>query len=1504
MDYGDFLYWRNEIPTVEDSECVFIQKTKKTDNRRKLVRQVPCDSAIPWKTTSPEYRPIKDIFYPQIQENALDLELAKVPDRSAPCDAPAPHPHSLFHRRLVELLHTKLAFVKRKSSRKRRDLFSSKGSRMGNRGSNGATPSPPSEEKENNCKPSPSVSGKSSKESSKNAKSDKIPKDSKVQVLPDKLPCRNPPKDLLIPSDSGDSLVSSCSPNSNRIKNFQVDSTPSPDDTSSVSSSLFVDVQEKFYNQEEQGTLNETSSLQEEANKNVEQIPQVPNTEPNHHPDASYPIAAASQNSREDQQLHDEELEDDEDDDWDYHDTQEEAVIMDPRYTEEAIVDYCPPRDKSDNAVPKRRTWSGTKSCPGTPVSDTNLFCQYRERKGSLGNIGCRSTLSTIGSVPRLDMRYEDDVLAEEDEDLRHLSCSTQSLSIPRVQVTPTRQQRQGRGHFAGRRDRSSSELCLHALPSTVPQVLRRYCSQGLMAPPPGGECCLRRVSSLTLDRATLERHVDRPKDLPHELDFGMYEKFQGQMLVNWFCSAFPEDHHCGRPELRLMAAQFCTNLLCAGVLCPVDPRNKEDRLFRPDEMYQWSKLEDPSPPSAYATPGRLSPSAWPPKPPPDLSPTHSELELRDVIANLHDHRLQKEHDKPSVFYLKPSHRIGDYQERVARLELQLEKYQTLTEIEELTKRTKFISCPTSPQSPCAATQTEPPRPMHSSSSQYDIASCTSLLTRSRYSQTESIRSWSTCVQTDEGSPLSKTSVRTQTEDPAAPDVIRGLPRTLSDVSEVLPSLVTDRKPYFYRPSSSVSSFSLSTSTVLPEDHEAKTDVSEKDHSYCERCSNRSVTEAAAQTDCAVDVEIKASKLSVTNDSSLHQMPNLMSIPNTSSAIPPPPPMPGSNIPPPPPMPGSNIPPPPPMPGCNIPPPPPMPGCNIPPPPPMPGCNIPPPPPMPGCNIPPPPPMPGCNIPPPPPMPGCNIPPPPPMPGCNIPPPPPMPGSNIPPPPPMPGCGPPPPPPMPGCGPPPPPPMPGFGPPPPPPMPGFGPPPPPGPFPMARQPYIVRKPAITPKQPMRPLYWTRIQINTPAAIEKETECLWENIEETKIDNWDEFEELFSKQTAKKSPSEPKQVKQTKAKEVAKLLDQKRSQNVGILISSLHLDISDIQHALYNFDTSVINTDTLQSIYDARPMPDELQIISSHRAAKTDVPLDKPEQFLWELSVIPEYAIRIECIMFHSSFSENLGHIESKLLNLRLTCECLRGKSVQNLISIILSLGNYMNGGNGSRGQADGFGLEILPKLRDVKSKDNSLTLLHFVVKLYFTIFEKDKSAEECHLPIPEPSDVDRAGIVNFDDVKKELDRLYVQTAACERKVSKILSSSDEEHQQPLKDTMQTFLEKAFAETRLQMENLDICKIKFMSTQKFFKFQPKSNNESEWPKEFFSLWTSFCSDFKDIWKKEQKIRMAEQKRVEILQKKIQQLQEKKTAEIERVKAKPTGLKARVKRMSLETTRLAT
>ncbi|KAG9336519.1 hypothetical protein JZ751_002866 [Albula glossodonta] len=241
-------------------------------------------------------------------------------------------------------------------------------------------------------------------------------------------------------------------------------------------------------------------------------------------------------------------------------------------------------------------------------------------------------------------------------------------------------------------------------------------------------------------------------------------------------------------------------------------------------------------------------------------------------------------------------------------------------------------------------------------------------------------------------------------------------------------------------------------------------------------------------------------------------------------------------------------------------------------------------------------------------------PPPPPLPGqSGPPPPPPLPGAGVPPPPPpLPGAGaPPPPPPLPGSGPPPPPPLPGAGPPPPPPMPGCGPPPPPPPAgslafsrPVEKAP---RKPALEPACPMKPLYWTRIQIH-----DNNNNTLWGSLEEPNIINTKEFEDLFSKPTLqpKKKPLSDTYEKKAKAKKIIKLLDGKRSQAVGILISSLHLEMKDIQQAVLTVDNSVVDLETIEALYENRAQSDELERIKKHyeNSKEDEVKLlDKPEQ---------------------------------------------------------------------------------------------------------------------------------------------------------------------------------------------------------------------------------------------------------------------------------------------------------
>ncbi|KAL1253744.1 hypothetical protein QQF64_015973, partial [Cirrhinus molitorella] len=121
-----------------------------------------------------------------------------------------------------------------------------------------------------------------------------------------------------------------------------------------------------------------------------------------------------------------------------------------------------------------------------------------------------------------------------------------------------------------------------------------------------------------------------------------------------------------------------------------------------------------------------------------------------------------------------------------------------------------------------------------------------------------------------------------------------------------------------------------------------------------------------------------------------------------------------------------------------------------------------------------------------------------------------------------------------------------------------------------------RKPSVEPVCQMKPLYWTRIQIQ-----DNRNNMLWSSLEEPEIINTNEFAELFAKATSptKRKPLSEAYEKKTKARKVIKLLDGKRSQAVGILISSLHLEMKDIQQAVLTLDNSVVDLDAIEAMYE-------------------------------------------------------------------------------------------------------------------------------------------------------------------------------------------------------------------------------------------------------------------------------------------------------------------------------------
>lgn len=116
---------------------------------------------------------------------------------------------------------------------------------------------------------------------------------------------------------------------------------------------------------------------------------------------------------------------------------------------------------------------------------------------------------------------------------------------------------------------------------------------------------------------------------------------------------------------------------------------------------------------------------------------------------------------------------------------------------------------------------------------------------------------------------------------------------------------------------------------------------------------------------------------------------------------------------------------------------------------------------------------------------------------------------------------------------------------------------------------------------MKPLFWKRIQLNqVPVSCETEaTETVWATLEEPTI-NVSHFAETFAKVERKTEGKLLCSRSMHKIKQqVIHLLDNKRSQAVGIFLSSLHVNMHEIKDALYNVNTSIVDQESLSSLYE-------------------------------------------------------------------------------------------------------------------------------------------------------------------------------------------------------------------------------------------------------------------------------------------------------------------------------------
>ncbi|XP_039255768.2 uncharacterized protein LOC120332565 [Styela clava] len=431
------------------------------------------------------------------------------------------------------------------------------------------------------------------------------------------------------------------------------------------------------------------------------------------------------------------------------------------------------------------------------------------------------------------------------------------------------------------------------------------------------------------------------------------------------------------------------------------------------------------------------------------------------------------------------------------------------------------------------------------------------------------------------------------------------------------------------------------------------------------------------------------------------------------------------------------------------------------------------------------------------------------------------------------------------------------------------------------QPIIpISPPPSTPTSPrkspsdlgIKSLFWTKLVCDSTQPDEAEG-IFWSNVEKRHRFDEEDFVKLFSKPAP--SPihkTSRTRITQQQEQELAegkalKVLSTERSRQVGIRASSIRLPVEDIHDAVLNMDDSALDLDALEALYDVRPTSDELDDFSDALKKFPNGVLDKPEQFVLMLAMLGNLDERLKSWIFAKKFPDKILDIKDQLNAMSNACiQIVRNSTLQKLLEAVLMLGNIMNKGT-QRGNADGYLLDILPKLKDVKSQGGDINLTLYLVRWIISEQEKSNSdfikrqdskasaltddgeANDCHLP--GQTVLQKACSVSIQDVLEDIECISAELTECKDQLipAVIEGATCIAEIKPFNDRMTDFIgqaEKALSELQtLAAETSDIAEE--------FKlyYVPTENTKTESIGNMLKHINSFCEDFRMYWNEEKR-----------------------------------------------------
>lgn len=378
--------------------------------------------------------------------------------------------------------------------------------------------------------------------------------------------------------------------------------------------------------------------------------------------------------------------------------------------------------------------------------------------------------------------------------------------------------------------------------------------------------------------------------------------------------------------------------------------------------------------------------------------------------------------------------------------------------------------------------------------------------------------------------------------------------------------------------------------------------------------------------------------------------------------------------------------------------------------------------------------------------------------------------------------------------------------------------------------------------------WSKI-----APEELSEKSFWTKVKEDKFENNELFAKLtlaFSAQTKsskvkkEQDGTDDKKMAQKKKVKELKVLDGKTAQNLSIFLGSFRLPYEEIKNVLLEVNESVLTESMVQNLVKQLPEAEQLSVLSEMKGEYDD--LAEPEQFVVVVSTVPKLHVRLNAILFKLQFEEQINNIKPDIVSVIAACEELsQSENFSKLLELILLVGNFMNAGS-RNARAFGFSISYLCKLRDTKSADQKMTLLHFLAEVC-----QEQHPEVLHF-IDELTHVDKASRVSAETLQKNVDQMLKQISNLEKDVQAFPPTTNEKDK--FVEKMEIFVKTAreqYEKLALMYNNMEK---QYEDLGAYFVFNPKKISVEE----FFGDLSNFKSMFQQAVKENQKRKEADEK----------------------------------------------